>query len=222
MTFLKPEQVDTSLIEEEIQCVSLNAAVVETMNVDKDLAETIEAALGTDLQVGPYLNQIRDPQLPRNEDDIPFLEHFSFHPSGPLLRDGLIYIPDNEGIKVKILQTHHDARTAGHLGQAKTLELVSRDYYWPRMRQFVNQYIRSCDTCARNKAPQYQPYGLLRPLPIPPAPWSSVSMDYIVELPASDRYDAIYVCMDQFTKMAHFCATNSNITAEGTANLYLK
>ena len=76
MTFLKPEQVDTSLIEEEIQCVSLNTAVVETMNVDEDMAETIEAALGTDPQVGPYLNQICDPQLPYNEDDILFLEHF--------------------------------------------------------------------------------------------------------------------------------------------------
>jgi len=47
-------------------------------------------------------------------------------------------------------------------------------------------------------------------------------MDFIVELPPSSSYDAIYVCVDRFTKMAHFCPTNSNITAEGTAELYLK
>ena len=28
--------------------------------------------------------------------------------------------------------------------------------------------------------------------------------------------------VDRFTKMAHFCTTNSNITVEGTANFYLK
>lgn len=47
-------------------------------------------------------------------------------------------------------------------------------------------------------------------------------MDFIMELPPSKGYDAIYVCVDRFTKMAHFCPTNSNVTAEGTAELYLK
>ena len=47
-------------------------------------------------------------------------------------------------------------------------------------------------------------------------------MDFVVQLPPSQGYDAIYVCVDRFTKMAHFVATNSNITAEETADLYLK
>ena len=53
MMFLKPEQVNTSFIEEEIQCDSFNIAVVETMNVNEDLAEAFKAALSTDPQVGP-------------------------------------------------------------------------------------------------------------------------------------------------------------------------
>ena len=60
------------------------------------------------------------------------------------------------------------------------------------------------------------------PLPIPNGPWKSVSMDFVVQLPLSQGYDAIYVCVDRFTTMAHFVATNSNITAEGTAELYLR
>ena len=47
-------------------------------------------------------------------------------------------------------------------------------------------------------------------------------MDFIVELPPSQGYDTIYVCIDRFTKMAHFIPTNTTITAEGTANLYLR
>ena len=47
-------------------------------------------------------------------------------------------------------------------------------------------------------------------------------MDFVVQLPPSQGYDAIYVCVDRFTKMAHFVATNLNITVEETADLYLR
>jgi hypothetical protein len=46
-------------------------------------------------------------------------------------------------------------------------------------------------------------------------------MDFIVELPPSAGFDAIYVCVDRLTKMAHFCPTRSDVTAEQTAQLYL-
>ena len=46
-------------------------------------------------------------------------------------------------------------------------------------------------------------------------------MDFIVELPPLQGYDTIFIYVDRFTKMAHFCPTNTTITAEGTADLYL-
>jgi transposase InsO family protein len=47
-------------------------------------------------------------------------------------------------------------------------------------------------------------------------------MDLITELPSSETYDAILVCVDRFTKMAHFIPTRSNVTAEQAASLYMK
>jgi hypothetical protein len=47
-------------------------------------------------------------------------------------------------------------------------------------------------------------------------------MDYIIELPPSNGYNAIYVCVDRLTKMAHFSPAITEITAEGTTNLYLQ
>src|ERR1700686_3778713 len=47
-------------------------------------------------------------------------------------------------------------------------------------------------------------------------------MDFIVELPMSEGHDAIYVCVDRFTKMAHFIPMTIQVTAEGTAHLYLR
>jgi len=47
-------------------------------------------------------------------------------------------------------------------------------------------------------------------------------MDFIVELPESGGYNAILVCVDRLTKMAHFCPTTTRVDAKETARLYLK
>ena len=47
-------------------------------------------------------------------------------------------------------------------------------------------------------------------------------MNYIIELPESKGYNAIYVCVDRFTKMTHFCPITINVTVEETIKLYLR
>jgi Integrase zinc binding domain len=191
------------------------------LGIDEDLAKAIQDSLPTDPNIGEYFENLRNPELPREDDVQEFLRPFSMR-DNLVLREGLVYIPEDDNLKLQILQQYHDSPTAGHLGQAKTLELVSRDYYWSRMSPYINEYLRSCDVCARNKAPRHKPHGTLHPLPIPPAAWSSVSMDFIVELPESNGFNAILVCVDHFTKMAHFRPTTTNVTSEDTAELYLR
>ena len=41
----------------------------------------------------------------------------------------LIYVPNDASIKTAILSAAHDTPTSGHLGAAKTLELVARKYF---------------------------------------------------------------------------------------------
>ena len=50
--------------------------------------------------------------------------------NGLLTYDGLIWIPDNDELRIQILRDHHDAQAAGHPGRARTLDLVSRSFYW--------------------------------------------------------------------------------------------
>src|SRR6478736_1749075 len=69
-----------------------------------------------------------------------------------------------------------------------TRELISRDYYWPRMNEDIADYVRSCHECARNKPKRHAPYGLLKALPIPDRPWDDVTMDFVVGLPESGGY----------------------------------
>jgi len=67
--------------------------------------------------------------------------------NGLLLFKGRIYILDNQELRVEIVKIHHDSIVAGHPGRHKTLELVTRNYWWPAMSQFIDRYIEACDNC---------------------------------------------------------------------------
>lgn len=141
--------------------------------------------------------------------------------SGLLLYDKRIYVPDHNDLRLRILQDKHDHITAGHPGQTKTTELVSREFFWPGLRQFVQHYCQSCIDCGRNKPRRHRPYGKLKPLPIPERPWDSISMDLIEQLPKSSGYTAILVIVDRFTKQSVFIPTTDKITSDEVAQLFL-
>ncbi|KAH0604570.1 uncharacterized protein H6S33_006947 [Morchella sextelata] len=141
---------------------------------------------------------------------------------GLLYYQGLLYIPDDAAIKLEILRTNHDAPSAGHPGRARTLELLSLNYYWPQMRKYVARYVDHCDTCTRIKPARHAPYGLLKPLVPPVKPWSSLSMDHVTGLPESQGSNAILVVVDRLTKMAHYIPTRDTADASELARLFLQ
>ncbi|KAE8235599.1 hypothetical protein A4X06_0g9818 [Tilletia controversa] len=89
------------------------------------------------------------------------------------------------------------------------------------MRNFVNTYVLTCDTCQRNKIPRHRPYGLLQPLPVATSPWSSISIDHIVELPPSNGFDSILVIVCRLTKQAHFVPANTTDTSTTLAQHFI-
>jgi hypothetical protein len=72
------------------------------------------------------------------------------------------------------IAAHHDALHAGHPGQDKTLELISRNFWWPSLKSDVTQFVQNCSLCQQNKSSTQKPYGLLQPLPIPGTRWEVV------------------------------------------------
>jgi hypothetical protein len=126
--------------------------------------------------------------------------------NGLLLYEGLIWVPDNDELRLRILHEHHEAQAAGHARRAKTLELVSRNYYWPQQWQYVNRYVDYCDTCKCIKLIKHAPFGLLRPLQIPDRPWESMCMDFRAGLPEEEGSNTIWIIVDCLMKMAHFVA----------------
>ena len=90
------------------------------------------------------------------------------------------------------------------------------------MSRYVGKYVSTCDMCLWTKSIQSPPSGELHPLPIPEQPWDTTSVDFITELPESNRKDAIMVVVDSVTKRSHFVSTVTTLSAAGTAQLYLR
>jgi len=44
---------------------------------------------------------------------------------------GKIYVPQNADLRRRVVSLCHDTKVAGHPGCWKTLELVSKNYWWP-------------------------------------------------------------------------------------------
>ena len=95
----------------------------------------------------------------------------------------------------------------GHLGEAKTSELLRRYYWWKSCYKDVLSYVRQCHTCQASKHSTQQPAGKLQPLPIDNRPWETITMDFIEELPETkNKHKGILTVVDKFSKLCHFIA----------------
>ena len=147
--------------------------------------------------------------------------HRSITPDGFLRHKSLIYVPDSSDLCLHILQYRHDHILSGHPGQNKTVSLILRDYTWPGLRDTIQKYCKSCNTCMHAKPQHHKPYGLLKQLPIPICPWNSISMDFIETLLTSSGCDAILVIIDQLTKQGIFILTTICCTSKDLAILFI-
>jgi len=119
------------------------------------------------------------------------------------------------------MQEHHETALAGHLGQAKTFDLLDRQYYWKDIRKQVDQYVRNCHSCQRSRTSRHAMFGVLRPLSLPEKPWEDISMDFVVGLLECEGFDAVWVVVDRLSKMRHFIPCHTMIDAVGLAKLFL-
>jgi len=80
---------------------------------------------------------------------------------GLVLKEGRVYVPKDEKLRVEIIQLHHDMPIVGYGGQWKTVELVTRNYWWPGIIKKVKKYVEGCDQCQRMKNRAEKPAGKL-------------------------------------------------------------
>ena len=140
---------------------------------------------------------------------------------GLLLYNQRLYIPDYAPLKLKLLQLHHDDPTAGHPGRSKTITLLCREYYWPGLHHYVDQYVRNCDTCQRSKPSRDKYHGWIKLIPPAEHRWRDIAMDFVGELPNSQGYNAIFVVTDRLSKMRHLVPCKTTASAMDVADMFL-
>ena len=143
---------------------------------------------------------------------------------GLLYYHSCIYVLDTSDLHCRIVSLCYDTKVAGHPGHFKTLELVSRSYWWLNMSWYVGMYVSHCELCLRTKIQHRVPTGELQPLPILEECWVVISVDFILELLESGGYNSIMVAVDSAGKHSHFIEMVTTVTgtAAGAANLYLQ
>ncbi|KAF8748095.1 hypothetical protein RHS01_11053 [Rhizoctonia solani] len=87
----------------------------------------------------------------------------------------------------------------GHPGQQRTLELISRSYWWPGMKSSAKEWVKCCPTCQANRRAR-APAIALKPLEVPPSLFHTVSYNFITGFPKSNGHNAILVVINSFSK----------------------
>jgi transposase InsO family protein len=91
------------------------------------------------------------------------------------------------------------------------------------MDETIIDYIQSCVECQKDKAARHLKYGLLQPLELPYAPWRSIAMDFITNLPESSGCDQLWIVVDRFTKMAYLIPLQKDgKTTEDLARIFAR
>jgi len=86
--------------------------------------------------------------------------------------------------------------------------------------RYIGQYVSTCDLCLWTKPARSPPIGELHPLQILDKQWDTLSIDFVVELLTSSRFNAVMIVVDLVSKRAHFLLIHTTVTAERAARLF--
>ena len=138
-----------------------------------------------------------------------------FYHNRSVLAANSVYIP-------LLLQEFHSSPTGGHSGFLRTYRRIAGNLYWVGMKRSIQDFVRSCDTCQRQKYVAMSPAGLLQPLPIPNQIWEDISLDFITSLPKSKGFEALFVVVDRLSKYGHFIPLKHPYTAKKIVEVFTK
>ena len=131
-----------------------------------------------------------------------------------------IVVPDK--LVTKILELYHSGASSQHLGLTKVLERIEAFYYWPKLRESVKSFIRTCDACQRNSIDNQCSPGLLHPLSVPDSPLTDIEMDF-AEMPLSvEGFDFLLVIVDRLTKFTVLSPCHKADSIDTIASIFIR
>jgi len=117
-------------------------------------------------------------------------------------RKGLCVVLEKD--RVEVLRQDHNSQAAGHCGQHRTQEFVFRNFLCDKLQEDVAKYVGGRIRCQKAKADRHSRQTKLIPLPTGEQPFEQIVMNFAGELPKSERFNAILVVTNRFTKVQHY------------------
>jgi hypothetical protein len=122
-----------------------------------------------------------------------------------------------ETLRPMLLHYFHDSALAGHLGAFKTRRKVAANFFWPKMRSEIFEYVKKCELCQSAKPAQSTQIGLHSAEPSS-IPMERIFIDFMGPLVRSKRGNtAILVVVDGFSKFVVFYPTRA-LTAQAVCD----
>jgi hypothetical protein len=169
-------------------------------------------------KLDPILNKVRSfvklDRWPNNPDTN--LSFFAFYRNKlKILESGELVLStgNNDRLCVPkaaqndLVKLYHDNN---HTGIEITHLKITNKYYWPKMKETVTDFIRSCEYCQLNKPDNNPNKAPVLSFPSPNGPFEAYGFDLIGPLKPTDRGNLyVFTGIDFFSKRAYGLALNS-------------
>ncbi|XP_074299739.1 uncharacterized protein LOC141630895 [Silene latifolia] len=150
------------------------------MTIEPELYEEIRELQKEDAMIQKWRNEVEEAGAE------PYSK-FSIHSDGSLRFGQRWCVPANKELKKKILTEAHATPYSVHPGGDKLYKDLKKTFWWPNIKKEVAEFVSRCLTCQRVKGEHKRPQGKVQPLDVPEWKWESISMDFIVGLPRTQR-----------------------------------
>jgi hypothetical protein len=191
--------------------------IVTRSNYEIDLEEKVKMEVENDIEY-----QSIKPKLKENQEETE-KEDLRISKNGMLMYKNRLYIPEEDEIKLLKLNKLHKNAYYRHPSYQKIITMLRKEFYWPNMKGETPKYLSKCIEYQQIKFEHQNPTRLLQSLPIPEWKWEIISMDFIIGLYKSSKYnDSIMVVVDKLSKETHFILVKSTYKAINIEYIFMK
>jgi hypothetical protein len=121
-------------------------------------------------------------------------------------------------LRPRLLWLEHFRDIAAHPGVSQMFAAMRRRFYWRNMHKIVEETVRNCTVCAKNRVTERKRISFLKFLPAS-GPHEFVAMEILGPLPKTEHGNRfLLVISDRFSKLTRTVPLRT-ITALGVANV---
>ena len=191
-------------------------AEILIQTLDLQITERIKNSSTSDPLVIRALQDLEkgNPLFPRSSlSDWTFVDNTLYY-------KGCMYVPPDT--RQSLVAALHESPTLGHTSRFRTKTFVERDFWWPGLSTFVNNFVAGCAICQQNKVNTHPTVPPLHPISSKTLlPFKQISVDLITDLPKSAEFDSLMVVVNHgLSKGVILIPCSKTIDAAGVALLF--